>query len=475
MTKRLIIFCASFLLFSFPLLAQNKLLTLKVLYDPDEEVNFGGTIPIGIHWLKDGTHYIERTSQRAYPLVRVDARTGDSQSFFDVDRLRKDLQALPGMTSEAAADLVADADYVVSPQEDSLFFEYEKDLFYFHFSDGRLERLTSTPGEEQEAEFSPDGRMVAFVRDNDLYVVDVSDAVERRLTTDGSALRLNGILDWIYQEEVYGRGHFRAFWWSPDSTRLAFLQLDESRVPEFTVADYLPDNPTYEVERYPRPGEPNPSVRLGTVRAIGGQPRWVDLSNYGSEPILIVRVAWTPDSREVAYQVQNRIQTWLDLNFGDAGTGKSRNVLKEVSPAWVDALGDPTWLPDGSFLWLSQRTGWEHVYHYARDGQLLQAVTSGGWEVDKIYGVDASGQWVYLRGNQASPIGQDIYRVRIDGSALKRLSQRDGTHSALFNDQFSLYLDKWSDINTPPQYRLFEAEGKMVPVVAENPVPALKE
>ncbi len=135
---------------------------------------------------------------------------------------------------------------------------------------------------------------------------------------------LNGKLDWLYQEEIYGRGRFRAFWWSPDSSRLAFLQLDERPVPEYTVVDHIPYRPALEVTDYPKAGDPNPTVQARHRTGDRRRPRWVDLGAYAAAEFLIVNVDWTPDSRQVVHQVQNREQTWLDLNLADAGDGQQR-------------------------------------------------------------------------------------------------------------------------------------------------------
>ena len=226
---------------------------------------------------------------------------------------------------------------------------------------------------------------------------------ERALTTDGHAQRLNGKLDWVYQEEIYGRGTHRAYWWSPDSSRLAFLQLDEAPVPEFTVVDHIPYRQDVEVTDYPKAGDPNPTVKLGVVRAAGGDVQWVDTSKYGAAEHLIVDVGWTPDSKDVVYQVQDREQTWLDLNLGDAAKGTTRTLFRETTKAWVSVLGPPTWLKDGSFLWLSERDGWQHLYRYKRDGTAVGRVTSGKWEFDELYGVDESRRRHLLRRHRAQP------------------------------------------------------------------------
>src|SRR4029079_5039613 len=188
------------------------------------------------------------------------------------------------------------------------------DLYSYDFASGRATRLTNRAGDEELATFSPDGRTVAFVRGHNLFAVDVAGARERALTTDGSKDIFNGQLDWLYQEEVYGRGNFQGFWWSPDSSRVAFLRLDDRRVPESTVTDHIPYRPELEVTDYPKAGDPNPLVRLGISSVTAGAPVWTDVSTSATSEYLIVDVDWTPDSQRVVYQIQDREQTWLDLN-----------------------------------------------------------------------------------------------------------------------------------------------------------------
>ena len=339
------------------------------------------------------------------------------------------------------------------------------DLFFYDVPTAKASRLTTASGLEEEATFSPDGQFVAFVRANNLYAVDVATQKERALTSDGGREILNGKLDWLYQEEIYGRDRFRAYWWSPDSARVAFLQLDERPVPEYTVVDHIPYRPSLEVTDYPKAGDPNPAVKLGVAKVGGGAPVWIDLAAYSSADPLIVNVDWTPDARHVVNQIQDREQTWLDLNLADADTGRVRTLLRETTKAWVNENGNPVWLNDGSFLWFSERSGFKHLYRVGADGAVRNQVTSGRWDVRTLYGVDQAGGLVYFSASERSPLGTDIYRIRLDGSGLTRLSQVDGTHRAIFNPAFTLFADMWSNVTTPiagaaaPQQRRLRSPG----------------
>src|ERR1700754_826260 len=297
--------------------AQNKLLTIDDIFDPVKRVNFNGTTP-QIRWLKDGQHYLltNEASRRDVPrLQKVNAATGEAVPFFDAAKMQAAFAALPGISAENARQLANRGNYNMNPAETAVLINWSNDLFYYEFGSDRAIRLTSTPEEEVGEGFSPDGRMVTFVRDNNLYVEDLGmQRRERALTSDGSAKILNGRLDWVYQEELYGRGNFGAYWWSPDSTTIAFLRIDESPVPEFTVVDHIPYDQKLEVTSYPKAGDPNPLVKLAVVSAAGGDIRWIDTFKYQPADLLISRVAWTPDSTKVVFQGRNREQTFPPAN-----------------------------------------------------------------------------------------------------------------------------------------------------------------
>jgi dipeptidyl-peptidase-4 len=457
--------------------AQNKSLTLDDIYDPQKQINFSGSLPRIVRWLEDGTHYLQfnnNPSLGPVGLLKVNAQTGKSESFIDKEKMEKALAATPGFSHDAAAKYINFSSYVFSPNSDAVLVDYEKDLYYYKFGEDKAQRLTNTPDEEENPSFSPNGKLIAFTRKNNIYFVDLASGKEQALTTDGNKTIFNGRLDWVYEEEIYGRGTTQSYWWSPNSQDIAYLSLDESKVPEFTVVDHLPLYQTLENTNYPKAGEPNPTVKLNVVSVKGGSPRPIELNTYQPIEFLITRVGWTPDSKNVVYQVQNREQTWLDLNLADSQTGKTRNLLKETSQAWVEVVDLPEWLSDGSFLWQSDRSGWKHLYHYSAEGKLLEAVTKGDWDIRDFYGV-ADG-WIYFSATEHGRISNDIYKVKLNGSELTRLSKDwEANHTARFNPQFTAFIDTASNITTPPQIRLYKNDGSLTRVIEENKVAALSE
>jgi len=461
------------------LAAQQRLLTLDDIYGPTTRVNFGGTPAPAIEWI-DGDRYAwarpAGEERGRIDWVSVAAGTGVVAPLFDTAKAEAALAALPDVSADEARRQIHSRALIFNQTYSSAVLTIADDLYALSFPDGRATRLTSASGEEQEPSFSPDGSKVAFVRNHNLFLVDARTGRETALTSDGTARILNGEMDWVYEEEIYGRGTKRAYWWSPDSSRVAFLRIDDTPVSTHVTLDDISYDPKIETWQYPRAGDPNPTVRLGVARVSGGTD-WIDLSKYGPE-FLVVRVGWAPTGALI-YEVENRTQSWIDLNAANVSSSPAgvKTLLHETNAYWINSEDTtlPTWLKDGSFLWVSGRSGFAHAYHYSADGLLLRQVTTGPWELRSLHGVDATNTWMYFSGTERSPIGSDIYRIRLDGSGLERLSRTPGTHDADFSATFAYYIDTWSAILTPPQTRLHRNDGTEVRTLRENRVAALTE
>jgi dipeptidyl aminopeptidase/acylaminoacyl peptidase len=335
----------------------KKALTLDALYgEGDAKVDFSGSPPGRLVWLDDAHYLWPKSDPKTHKSewLRVEAATGKSEPFADMAKLEAAMLALPEVKTAAIAALpekqqhddkaiAEEAGRMALRDPSSLSKDHTKvlftissggegrgrrshsgsDLYAYTFGAEHAVRLTSTPEDEEEnAQWSPDGNHVSFVRKNDLYVVDLEPVAEHRITSDGGDLVLNGKLDWLYQEEVYGRGNFGAAWWSADSKSIAFLRLDEHGVPPYTLVNDIPWRPDVETSPYPRSGETNPTVKLGVASVNNGSSgtRWVDLAKYSSGDFLIVDVTWSPKN-ELTFQVQDREQIWLDLNAVDLRAG----------------------------------------------------------------------------------------------------------------------------------------------------------
>ena len=463
-------------------LAQQKTLTLEQTAGPGR-VSFGGTLQ-SAKFTADGAHL---EMKRDGKTVWRDLATGkeapppDADPAAAAEKERKDqarlaaFAALPGFDEPAAKRASARA-VSTSVNGNEQLFEAEGDLFFFHAASGHAVRLTKTPPPEKVAALSPDGRFVSCVRDNDLYVIEVEGKHERRITEDGGPEKLNGILDWVYQEEVFGRGKWNAAFWSPDGKRLAFLSLVQAGVPHHPIVDQADTDPAVEDTRYPKPGDPNPKVAVGFVDVAGGKVVWAELGPWEKEEPIVARVGWTPDSRSAVLLVQDREQTWLDLDLVDPADGKVTTLFRETSSSWVNVLDEPRWLADGSFLWLSERTGAKHLFHYDAAGKLLKQITDGPWEVRALTDVDETKKALCFTAGKDGATSSNLYRVGLDGSGLVRLTQGRGSHSVEWNPDKTRFLDRVSSLEAPPELRLCDgADGRVLEVVAKADIPALKE
>ncbi len=494
--KKITFVLVALIAFSTFAVAQDKLLTIDEIFSPDpaKRVAFGGA-PARLSWAADGKSFKEI---RGGKLMRIDPATGNATMYLDSDRFATALQTTAGISQAEALRIANSLTIQFNKMETGILVNNGNDLWHYGVTSGVLKRLTNNKDEEKEEDFSPDGKWVSFVRGNNLYVVDVTNGNEKQLTRDGADRIFNGYLVWVYEEELYGRGNNRGYWWSNDSKYIAFLRLDDSKVPPFVLANDIPTDQLVENTRYPQAGDPNPLVQLGiadvnkrtilpnparipkvgekipaSIARIGDAVKFVDLKKYNPEDLLIARVAWSMDSSAVLFQALNREQTFLDLNAAQLD-GSVINAFQEKTPTWVEVYDNPTFLrSDGTMIWQSARSGWNHLYQYD-DGKLVKQITSGNWEVRNFYGADAEG-WLYFSASKDSPIADNIYRVSVNGGEPQRLAEGDGTHTASFNSTFTHFIHSRSDVNTPAQTDLRRADGSVVRVISENKVPVLAE
>lgn len=354
-------------------------------------------------------------------------------------------------------------------------YAFEDDLFVLTLATSTFRRLTETPERETAASFSPDGRRVAFVRDNDLFVVDVDGGRETRLTRDGSETTLNGTLSWVYWEELFGRRDV-GYWWSDDSRSIAYLQSDESPVGIAHFVDFRDPYPEVVRQRYPKAGTANPAVRVGVVPVDGSETTWIDVP---AEHEYIARVQWLPDGRNVAVQTLTRDQRHLDLWFADASSGAARHVLHEVDEAWINIHDDLHFLRDGRFVWASERSGYMHLYLYEDDGRLVGPVTGGDWALassgggvfwlrQAVCAIDEDAGQVWFTALESSSIERQLYRIGLDGTGLERVSVERGTHAVTFAPDASRYLDRHSNLESLPSLSLHRADGTELARIARG-------
>ena len=340
---------------------------------------------------------------------------------------------------------------------------FTADYFLYNVDTKKLSKILT---EVQEPTFSPDGKKIAFAQQNNLYVYEVASQKKNQITTDGKKNAIiNGITDWVYEEEF---AFVRAFDWSADSKNVAFIRFDESEVPEFSMSVFEKNlYPKIETFKYPKAGEKNAVVSLHIYNVDSNLKKDINLGNYND--FYIARMKWTNDANVLCAQVLNRHQDNLDLIFVDANYGTSKVILNEKDNAYVDVTDNLTFLKDNSFIWTSEKDGFNHIYLYDKTGKLKNQVTKGNWEVTSYYGFDEKTKTVFYQSVENGSINRDVYRIGLDGKNKVRLSSKTGTNAATFSPNFEFFINSYSSATTPTTFTLNNSkDGKQVQSIVEN-------
>jgi dipeptidyl-peptidase-4 len=455
-------------------------MTLETMNDPSLRQAF---ITPRTWWLEDNKAIIcdTRKPQTEQQLELLDPETGIRTVLIDQRKAEDSFKALfpegqaPRFSLEpnAFSDTGTYGVYVI-----------DGDIYLLHIANARVTRVTNTKEEEKDAGPSPDGLKLAFVRGNNLYSYDIVEKKETLLTEDGSETVLNGTLSWVYWEEVFGRQDI-GYWWSPDSRSIAYLRTDESGISVQHYVNISPWTPTMTTQRYPKVGEKNPDVRvkiidLGTWKTATAN---IDPATYE----YIVRVNWLHDSKRVCIRTMNRLQTEEDMYFVDRVSGNAKFIKKETNEGWLNTSDDLYFLHEGKqFIMASERDGFEHLYRFTMDGELVNQITRGDWAIRSagggvfwlrraVTGIDEKEGWIYFTALEKSPLEKHLYRIKMDGSGMKRLTDEDGTHSITMSPNAHYYFDRYSNISTPPSLTLYEADGSKKLVLAESDLAGFKK
>jgi len=412
-------------------------------------------------WSPAGGRFVYREGKRIH---LYNLETKDAREVIDLNWVEAKAQKPPAPKAfEWENRRVRERPIQWSADGRQLLLLVDGDVFLWTELTNELKQLTSTPVAERDPKLSPDGSRVGFRRGNDLYVVEIVSGRETRLTHDGSETLWNGRLDWVYPEEL---DLSTAWWWSPDSKQIAYLQFDVAPVAVYGHVDHLPVEAVSEPQRYPKAGTPNSDVRCGVVSAEGGRTRWMDYGEIRDH--LLTHIYWTPDSKRVVAHRLNRVQDHLRILAADAATGRATLLHEEKDPHWVNLSGDLHFLDDGRFLRLSEKDGgFRHIYLHRADGKEAARLTRGEWEVASIACVDAKAGQVYYIAAEASPLERHLYRVDLDGRNKSRLSPAAGTYSAAFSPACDAYLESHSSLESPSRSVLRRAGGEEIAVWRE--------
>jgi len=430
-----------------PLFAQKKPVTIDTVIEQRHAIRTPAPV-----WAPDGERFVYTESGE---LRLYDVPAKSEKTLLSLDPLEKAAVPYPEPMRFDWENRRVDEDSVEwSHSGKQLLLSVKGDLFLFSLDSGKWKQLTATPEPERDPKLSPDGARVAFRRAHDLYTLEIATGEVTRLTDDGASTLLNGELDWVYPEEL---DLGTAYWWSPDSKRIAYMQFDIAREFVYPHVALGGLRAILEPQRYPQAGTANPDVRVGVIPATGGVTRWMELGDTRGS--LIARVHWTPDSTRLAIERMNRVQDHLDLLLADASAGTAQPILSEADPYWINHNDLFHFLSDGEFLWGSERSGFCHLYLYSPDGKLRKQITEGNWEVTDLAGVDEAHQKIYYVSTEVSPLERQLYSVKLNGRDRARISEGAGTHKISLSPSAKYYLDDYSSLNTPPRSTLHSIGG----------------
>ncbi|MGB6429874.1 MAG: DPP IV N-terminal domain-containing protein [Candidatus Acidiferrales bacterium] len=437
-------------------------------------------------WSPDGSHLTYMQDGEAGGGGRpemwiVDAATGQRKLLLDQDHVTKLLGPPISRGQQTGLGRVTPPSYFWAPDGKSLLFASASELVWYDLATQASKILVrakaGVPDDEgddaadlEDPKISPDSHWVSFLRDHDIWAVNVATVQIHAVTQGGSEPVRHGELDWIYPEEL---DLHTAYWWSPDSARIAYLQLDERQVTRYPLVDQLDPRGTTTFERFPAAGDANPIAKVGVVSLSGGATHWMDTGTDTS--VLLARVAWLPDSRRVAIERFNRAQTQLDLIFADAGSGRATTILTEQDKNWINVSDILYFFSDERrFIWSSERSGFRHLYLYDVSGALIAQLTHGDWEVESLEGVDEAAQSAYFISTQKSPIERQLYRASLSGGDPVPITRAAGTHEVVMAPGCADFADAFSTEMTPPREELDHADGTLETVLNENHVAELE-
>ncbi len=434
-----------------------------------EDILNGTFRPEGIrqvNWMKNGRYYtaLERT-QSDIELRKYDITTGEYKVITSTSELDVEGRSKP----------IIIRGYEFSPDESKILVKTDveriwrrstrENYFVYNRETGEVRKLIRSEDKQQYATFSPTGDKVAYVQNNDLYIVDLSTRNITAVTTDGEKGKIiNGATDWVYEEEF---GFDKAFYWSPDGSKIAFYRFNEERVNEFFYTQWGSLYPGQVRYKYPKAGEQNSIVKIAVYDLSSNETTWMDIGD--KKNIYIPRIEWTQSSNVLAISRMNRLQTKREILLANATTGESHIIKTQKAEAWIDVSNDMTFLGGGSrFIYASEESGYNHIYLYDMEGNLIRQVTKGNWEVTNYLGFNEENNRIYYISTEESPLERHLYSIKISGEGKKKLTDKPGWYSINMSPDFQYYIQTWSAPGEPPVYTLHSAEGDKIRVLEDN-------
>jgi dipeptidyl-peptidase-4 len=415
-----------------------------------------------IRSMQDGEHYCVLTRSG---IEKYSYKTGEKIGVVCAfnDPMKKKARPLPPIESyEFSSD---ESKVLLSAEFEPIYRHSGVSTYYiYNVQDGTMECITQE-GKQRLTTFSPDGKMVAYVRDNNLYVMALGSKKETAVTTDGKFNEIiNGTTDWVYEEEF---GITRGFYWSPDSKKIAFYRFDESRVKQYSMqmwGELYPENYTY---KYPKAGEDNSVVDVMVYDLETQKTLKLNIGSQNDQ--YMPRMQWTQNPNVLALMRMNRLQDKMELLTADAITGEIRPLYVEEDEAYVEVPDTWMFLKDGkNMLLTSEKNGYNHIYMYDLNGKLVRQITDGFYDVVSVCSVDEKAGLIYYLSHETSPINCELYCIDFKGKKKKKLSDKEGWYRASFSATSKYYISTFTDANTPPVYTLHASNGKLLKTLQDN-------
>jgi len=343
---------------------------------------------------------------------------------------------------------------------------YEADHYIYDIDTKNLTKLSGN-GKQKYAAFSPNALKVAFVRDNNIFIKDLKTEEENKITNDGKFNSIiNGGTDWVYEEEFM---FTRAFFWSPEGNKIAYYKFDESEVPVFNMTKYNEDlYPENYAFKYPKAGEKNSIVSIHVYDCKSSNTNSMDIGEETDQ--YISRIKWTTDEK-LSIIRKNRLQNHIEILIANSIDGKSKVIYKEKNKRYIERIEDSymTLTDDGKhFVINSEKDGWNHLYLYSIEGDFVNQITKGNWDVTSFIGLDSKTKTIFYQSAEESPLQRAVYSIKLDGSKKKKLSEKTGTNKANFSNGFKYYINYYSNANTPKYISLHSRKGKLIRVLEDN-------
>lgn len=452
--------------------ATAKELTLERIFD---DPSLAGKAPVKLKFSPDGSRvtYLQgkKEDYNRYDLWEYNLKDNsnrmlvDSQALFsgpenlsDEEKARRERQRIFGRGI---------LEYTWSKDGQALLFPLNGDLYYYQLASGESRKLTDTEAFETDARFSPKGNFVSFIRDQNLYALELASGKEIQLTQDGGGVIKNGMAEFVAQEEM---SRMTGYWWSGDEQKIAFTRIDESPVEEAIRNEIYADKVKLFNQRYPFTGTDNVAIELGVVRIDDKQVDWIDLGT--DKDIYIARAKWLKDNHTLSYQWQNRSQQELELRFYDSAEKTQRVAVKESSDTWINLHFDLKFLQDKEhFIWASERDGYKHLYLYKVDGTLVRQITQGDWIVESLKGVDEQNGVVYFAGRKDTPLESHLYSTPLfEAGEITRITAAGEYHNVVLAEDSKTFIDRASSVNRPPYVALRKTNGDFVTWLEQNAI-----